>query len=111
MEAIENRSKGKIYLMTDEDINEIVNRVCQGVAELQRNVSSEERGETCNKNDAAKLLGVTRCTVYNMIKDGRIRSTSDGRRVVTESIDEYKNKVKKEPDSFKRSRKGRKSYV
>lgn len=97
--------------MTDEDINEIVNRVCQGVAELQRNMRSEERGETCDKTRAADLLGVTRCTVYNMIKDGRIRATSDGRRVVTESIDEYKNKVEKESDSFKRYKKGRKSYV
>lgn len=95
--------------MTDEDINEIVNRVCQGVAELQRNMRSEERGETCDKTQAAVLLGVTRCTVYNMIKDGRIQTTSDGRRVVTQSIDEYKKTVVKDP--FKKQRRGRKSYV
>lgn len=97
--------------MTDEDINEIVNRVCQGIAELQRNMRSEERGETCDKTRAADLLGVTRCTVYNMIKDGRIRTTSDGRRVVTQSIDEYKKTVEKDPNSFKKQRRGRRSYV
>lgn len=100
---------GKICLITDDQIDKIVDRLYQKIIEA-RNTPSEI-GETCNKNDAAKLLGVTRCTVYNMIKDGRLRSTSDGRRVVTESIDEYKNKVEKEPDSFKRYRKGRKSYV
>lgn len=100
---------GRICMITDDQIDQIVDRLYQRVLEARRTPS--EIGETCNKNDAAKLLGVTRCTVYNMIKDGRIRAASDGRRVVTESIDEYKNKVKKEPDSFKRDRKGRNSYV
>ena len=75
-----------------------------------RNTPSEI-GETCNKNDAAKLLGVTRCTIYNMIKDGRIRATSDGRRVVTQSIDEYKNMIEKDHNSLKKQRRGQRSYV
>lgn len=100
---------GKICMITDDQIDKIVDRLYQKIMDARRTTS--EFGETCNKKDAAKLLGVTRCTVYNMIKDGRIRATSDGRRVVTESIDEYKNKIEKESDSCKRDRKGRKSYV
>ena len=100
---------GRICMITDDQIDQIVDRLYQRVLEARR--TPNEIGETCNKNDAAKLLGVTRCTVYNMIKDGRIRTTSDGRRVVTQSIDEYKNKVEKDPNSFKKQRRGRRSYV
>ena len=100
---------GKIYMITDDQIDKIADILYQKILEARRTPS--EIGETCNKNDAAKLLGVTRCTVYNMIKDGRIRTTSDGRRVVTQSIDEYKNTVEKDPNSFKKKRRGRKSYV
>ena len=100
---------GKICLITDDQIDKIVDRLYRKIMEA-RNTPSEI-GETCNKNDAAKLLGVTRCTVYNMIKDGRIRATSDGRRVVTQSIDEYKNMIEKDHNSFKKQRRGQKSYV
>lgn len=100
---------GKICMITDDQIDKIADILYQKILEARRTPS--EIGETCNKNDAAKLLGVTRCTVYNMIKDGRIRTTSDGRRVVTQSIDEYKKTVKKDPNSFKKQRRGRRSYV
>lgn len=104
-----NVMDGKICMITDDQIDKIVDRLYQKIMEA-RNTPSEI-GETCNKNDAAKLLGVTRCTVYNMIKDGRLRVTTDGRRVVTQSIDEYKNMNEKDPDGIKKQRRGRKSYV
>ena len=104
-----NVMDGKICMITDDHIDKIVDRLYQKIMEA-RNTPSEI-GETCNKNDAAKLLGVTRCTVYNMIKDGRLRVTTDGRRVVTQSIDAYKNMSEKDPDGIKKQRRGRKSYV
>lgn len=104
-----NVMDGKICMITDDQIDKIVDRLYQKIMEA-RNTPSEI-GETCNKNDAAKLLGVTRCTVYNMIKDGRIRATSDGRRVVTQSIDEYKNMIEKDHNSLKKQRRGQRSYV
>ena len=100
---------GKICLITDDQIDKIVDRLYQKIMEARN--TPGEIGETCNKNDAAKLLGVTRCTVYNMIKDGRIRATSDGRRVVTQSIDEYKNMIEKDHNSSKKQRRGQRSYV
>lgn len=100
---------GKICMITDAQIDKIADIIYQKILEARR--TPNEIGETCNKNDAAKLLGVTRCTVYNMIKDGRIRTTSDGRRVVTQSIDEYKNTIEKDPNSLKKQRRGRRSYV
>lgn len=46
-------------------------------------------GIAVSKSDAARMLNVTRATVYTMIKDGRLTATSDGKRVVTRSIVAY----------------------
>ena len=46
-------------------------------------------GESVNKKDAAKILGVTRATVYAMLKDGRITICGDSKRVSVRSIGKY----------------------
>lgn len=46
-------------------------------------------GEVVNKSVAARMLGVTRCTIYNMIKDGRIDATPDGKDVIVRSVARY----------------------
>lgn len=46
-------------------------------------------GEAVDKTVAAKILGVTRATVYTMLSDGRIESACAGRRVSVRSIASY----------------------
>ena len=43
-------------------------------------------GESVDKTTAARILGVTRVTVYAMLADGRVALAQDGRRVDVRSI-------------------------
>lgn len=49
----------------------------------------ERYGEYVDKTVAAKILGVTRATVYAMLADGRIVGACAGRRVDVRSIGRY----------------------
>ena len=46
-------------------------------------------GEYVDKTLTAKILGVTRATVYTMLADGRIDGSCEGRRVDVRSIARY----------------------
>ena len=46
-------------------------------------------GSNVDKSTAAKILGVTRATVYAMLADGRIEGACSGRRVSVRSIAHY----------------------
>lgn len=46
-------------------------------------------GEYVDKTVAARILGVTRATVYAMLADGRISGACEGRRVDVRSIARY----------------------
>lgn len=46
-------------------------------------------GKYVNKSTAARILGVTRATVYAMLADGRIEGACSGRRVDVRSIARY----------------------
>ena len=57
---------------------------------LRREEALVERyGESVDKTVAARLLGVTRATVYAMLADGRICGACAGRRVDVRSIARY----------------------
>lgn len=49
----------------------------------------ERYGEYVDKTLTAKILGVTRTTVYAMLADGRIEGACSGRRVSVRSIAHY----------------------
>ena len=49
----------------------------------------DKYGEHVDKSTAAKILGVTRATVYAMLKDGRIEGACEGKRVDVRSIARY----------------------
>jgi len=51
-------------------------------------------GEYVDKTVAARILGVTRATVYAMLADGRIEGACEGRRVSVSSIAAYMQKPK-----------------
>lgn len=46
-------------------------------------------GKYVDKSTAARILGVTRATVYAMLADGRIEGACSGRRVAVRSIARY----------------------
>lgn len=46
-------------------------------------------GEYVDKTVTARILGVTRATVYAMLADGRIEGACGGRRVSVRSIAQY----------------------
>lgn len=65
--------------------------VCD-IRETESNMNEEMHKRHCvavSKSDAARMLGVSRATVYTMVKDGRLTATSDGKRVMTRSIVAY----------------------
>lgn len=60
----------------------------------EENIRREEAlvaryGEYVDKTTTAKILGVTRATVYAMLSDGRIEDACSGRRVSVRSIARY----------------------
>lgn len=52
-------------------------------------------GTYVSKSDAARILGVNRATVYNMLRDGRLDGAMEGNKVSTHSIARYINASKK----------------
>ena len=63
-------------------------------AEQLRKKTAEEAlvakyGESVDKSLAARIMGVTRSTVYAMIADGRVESAGAGKRVSVRSIARY----------------------
>jgi len=67
---------------------------------------TERYGEYVDKTVAARILGVTRATVYAMLEDGRIEGACEGRRVTVQSIAQYMMKPKLGEGG--RSRRGKK---
>ena len=50
---------------------------------------TEKYGDNVMKADAARILGVTRATVYAMLRDGRLEAMYGGSRVSVQSIERY----------------------
>ena len=56
-----------------------------------------QHGEVVSKPVAARILGVTRTTICNMLQDGRLKPACEGRRVETRSIARYMD-AQKDPE-------------
>ena len=61
-------------LYSDEEVGMIQN-LCRGLAELDE----KEKPELLNVRETADLLRVSSQTIYNMIKDGRLKAVKMGR--------------------------------
>ena len=61
--------------------------------ELQYKTAEEalvaQYGESVDKSLAARIMGVTRSTVYAMLADGRVEAAGGGKRVNVRSIARY----------------------
>ncbi|MBQ7785411.1 MAG: helix-turn-helix domain-containing protein [Clostridia bacterium] len=66
---------------------------------------AQQYGEYVDKTVAARILGVTRATIYAMLSDGRITGACAGRRVDVRSIARYMTRT----DGNVKGRRGRKS--
>ena len=96
-----------LYTLTESQLEAIADLVVSKM--IARQTNSELKSATCNKVEAARFLGVTRLTIYNMVDDGRIKATADGRRIVTQSLVDYRDGV--QSGRIKTSNRGKKKYV
>lgn len=55
-------------------------------------ISVDNYGEYVDKSTAARLLGISRQTVYTMIRDGRLQTNLSGKKVSVQSISDYMTK-------------------
>ena len=60
----------------------------------------EDNALVVDKSRAAQLLGVTRATIYKMVRDGRLMETADS-RIATRSIAEYIMRARGENNPYK----------
>lgn len=91
----DERHDGNMYI--EDRVLRLEKRVqaLEGMMEDARIETNREKtlvrqyGECVDKTKAAAIMGVTRVTVYAMIRDGRIRSAMGGRSVDVRSIARY----------------------
>lgn len=83
MEKLEQR------VMTLEKLAQIGELLRSETLERRENELFDRYGEHVDKSTAARILGVTRATVYAMLKDGRIKGACGGKRVDVRSIARY----------------------
>ena len=62
-------------LVFEPEVARLIQNISAGFSEM----SPSERPDTINVSDVADLLSVSNQTVYNMIKDGRLKATKIGR--------------------------------
>ena len=74
--ALEERTRRSLWTREEENLRREEALVAQ-------------YGEYVDKTATAKILGVTRATVYAMLSDGRIEGACSGRRVSVRSIARY----------------------
>ena len=98
----------QIYMITESQIQKMAEMVAQMTADKLR---KKEVGTTCNKAEAAELIGVTRATIYSMVVDGRLKTTADGKRILTSSVDAYIRDREMMDKQARENRRVYKSYV
>lgn len=74
--ALEERTRRSLWTREEENLRREEALVAQ-------------YGEYVDKTATARILGVTRATVYAMLSDGRIEGACSGRRVSVRSIARY----------------------
>lgn len=101
MSAPAGEQKGMVVPMDDVNYPELLERIEKLETRIKKLEESknipgiggeaqmllERHPLTINKSDAARALGVTRHTVYNMIRDGRLKVNSNGKIPTRDLID------------------------
>ena len=103
------RNEG-IYILTGDQLKQFANQILTAYIESQKAMDPIFLNETCSKSDAARHLKKNRVTIYNMIKDGRLKASSNG-DVIVSSILDYKNRLVEDKKVFETNKRGKKVYV
>ena len=103
------RNEG-IYMLTGDQLKQFANQILDAYVESQKMMDPIFLKNTCSKSEAARYLQKNRVTIYNMIKDGRLKAASNG-DVIVGSIRDYENKLISDKKGFSTNKRGNKVYV
>lgn len=106
MEPIRNEV---FYMVTGEQLKQFANQLLEAYIGGQEKTDPIFLKKTCSKSEAARYLKKNRVTIYNMINDGRLKASSDG-KVITSSIYDYENGIEDE-NGFVTNKRGNREYV
>lgn len=107
MEPIRNEV---YYMITGEQLKQLANHILDAYVESQKSIDPIFLKKTCSKSEAARHLGKNRVTIYNMINDGRLKASVDG-KVITSSIFDYENGSTSDEKGFVTNKRGNRVYV
>ena len=79
-----------LITMTPDDL---LNLVKTGIREVEKEKESQEtKNRSYSINQASKELGRSFTTIKRMIEEGKLKTTSDGRRVTAQALNDYLKK-------------------
>ena len=99
----------RLYLITEDQINQMIEKAIERYANKDGPFFTDQT--ICSKSDAAKRLGKHRASIHNMIADGRLKASADGKGVLISSIIEYESGKKNQNCQAAISKRGKKVYV
>lgn len=107
MEPIKNEM---FYMVTGEQLKQFANQLLAAFIDSQKKTDPIFLKKTCSKSEAARYLKKNRVTIYNMINDGRLKASVDG-KVITSSIFDYENGSTSDEKGFVTNKRGNRVYV
>ena len=90
----DERHEGNMYIEDrirhlEERVRALEGRMEDARETIRESVLVKLYGECVSKTDAADIMGVTRATVYTLLRNGRIKGAMGGRKVDVRSIARY----------------------
>ena len=98
-----------VYMLTGDQLKQFAHHVLAEFIENDEKTDAIFFKKTCSKSEAARYMKVNRLTIYNMIKDGRLKTNSNG-KVLVQSIIDYEG-VRKQNERAKLNKRGNNVYV
>lgn len=105
-ESIRNEA---VYTLTGDQLKQFAHHILAEFIESEEKTDAIFFKKTCGKSEAARYLKVNRLTIYNMIKDGRLKTNSSG-KVLVQSIIDYEG-ARNQNERAKLNKRGNKVYV
>lgn len=80
-----------IVLTLDQYRDEVRTMAVSIASEIIRTHLAKHEPQAVTRSETARLLGKAKSTVTNMINEGRIRTTADGKLIPRSEIERYLN--------------------